>query len=116
MTQATRIDGIVERIAPTSFGHQHGLHVLIEGDDQIYHFNTAFDAYEPGIRPDVEALVALTRAGDHVWFELKNERGSVARQGTLRNWTLEHRLFGQTRPIGDATPVLAMDARPSARD
>ena len=107
MNPSLRIDGIVERIAPTSFGHQHGVRVLLEGDDRIFHFNTLSEAYAKGLQHSGEGLAELTQPGDHVWFELDRERGTIARQGSLRNWTLEHRLFGQIRPIAGETPALA---------
>lgn len=100
----TKIDGIIDRCAPDMVGHgDHGFYVLLAGSHIIYWMPGAREAYaEIHGRPASanDSLVALTQAGDHVSFEAEGIRG---RAGTLRNWTLETRLFGH--PMRDVTPA-----------
>lgn len=100
----TKIDGIVDRCAPSVVGHgDHGHYILLVGSHIVYWLPGAREAYAAiDGRPTSanDSLVALTQAGDHVSFEAEGIRGKA---GTLRNWTLETRLFGH--PMRDVTPA-----------
>lgn len=109
----TKIDGIVDRCAPSMIGHgDHGFLILLLGSDIVYWLPGAREAYaEIHGRPASanDRLVALTQTGDHVSFEVE---GLCGKAGTLRNWTLETRLFGH--PMRDVTPTAETitDSRP----
>lgn len=105
-----RIDGIVERTATTSRGHRLGLNLIIEGRNEIFHFNATDEAYDKAVPFEGEALAELTQAGDHVWFEVKDGQ-RIGRPGTLRNWTLEHRLYGQEKPLPDEVARIGAEAK-----
>jgi hypothetical protein len=106
-----KIEGIVERYAPELTGHgDHGFSVLLAGSRTVYSFPGVRDAYSPNIGRETKhsaALVELTAPGDHISFETKGKVDdttffALVLPGTLRNWTLEHKLIG--REI-DITPA-----------
>jgi hypothetical protein len=108
------IEGIIDRCGASLVGHgDHGFHVLLTSTTTIYCLPEAREAYgtvhgRPSNSND--SLVALTRAGDHVTFEVDGIR---ARAGTFRNWTLEARLLGH--PEHDVTPQNGATALTSLR-
>lgn len=98
-----KIEGIVERYAPELTGHgDHGFSVLLADGRTVYSFRCVRDAYSPNIGQESKyssALIELTAPGDHISFETEGKVGgttffAIGRPGTLRNWTLEHRLIG----------------------
>lgn len=100
----TKIDGTVDRCAPSVVGHgDHSSYILLVGSHTIYWLPGAREAYAAihgRLASSNDSLVALTQPGDHVSFEAEGTRGKA---GTLRNWTLETRLFGH--PMRDLTPA-----------
>lgn len=100
----TKIEGIVDRCAPSVVGHgDHGSYILLVGSHTIYWLPGAREAYAAihgRVASANDSLVALTQPGDHVSFVAE---GTRVKTGTLRNWTLETRLFGH--PMRDVTPA-----------
>ena len=99
----TKIEGIVDRCGGSLAGHgDHGFILLLEGTTKIYHLPGVREAYATihGRKSQSnDFLISLTRAGDHVSFELDH---TSVKAGTFRNWTLEARLLGH--PEHDVTP------------
>lgn len=91
-----KIDGIIDRCGASLVGHgDHGIVLLLAGATTIYELPGAREAYATihGRSSSAnDGLVALTRPGDHVSFDLTDSLRVKA--GTFRNWTLETRLLG----------------------
>lgn len=102
-----KIEGIVERYAPGLSGHgDHQFSVLLIGNNEIFNFPSVRQVYSPEIgRPSssLSNLVELTAPGDHISFEIRENR---VLPGTLRNWTLEHRLIGREIDITPNKPTI----------
>lgn len=112
----TAVDGIVERYAPDLCGHgDHGLHILLKGDNTLYYFSSVRSAYSDlHNRPSSSntTLVELTSHGDHITFDINSDSESIfqkAIEKSLRNWTVETRLSGVEIDITPAASMIEAD-------
>jgi hypothetical protein len=107
------VEGIVERYAPSLLGHgDHGFYLLLTGGKNLFYFagsRTAYAALHDRSSEANAIFAELIAVGDHISFDVDGDPKKLAftakvEKGSLRNWTLEGRLFGTTK---DITPTQA---------